>query len=162
MSPRSPACRRIALRRSRPAPLRREPRPIKSSRRLRPTLPRSPIGWGRCRGRCLHGDAAERQSKMAAEPGGGRPWPYCRYRPLLAAFAAALLLLSPSSSSSCHHRVPSGEEVGPPREPLRRRGLRGEGSPVSRSRCEGSPGLSPHGCPGPRRAGCPPPFSAGV
>ncbi|NXJ54357.1 LMLN peptidase, partial [Spizaetus tyrannus] len=55
---------------------------------------------------------------MAAEPGGGRPWPYRRYRPLLAAFTVALLLgcgraagLSPASSSSCQHRVPGSEEV---------------------------------------------------
>lgn len=136
-----------------PSPLG-EPRPIRSARRLRPTLsraPRSPIGGDRYRRRCLHGDAAEGQSKMAAEPGGGCPWSYRRYRPLLAAFTAALLLgcgraaaLSPFSSSSCHHRVPSGKEVGPPRGLLRRRrGARDP--PFPAPVMGGSVGLSPHG-----------------
>lgn len=87
--------------------------------------PRSPIGGGHRNRRCLHGDAA--QGKMAAEPGGGRLWAGRRNRPPLAALAAVLLLgcgryaalspSSPSTLSSCHHRVPSGEEVG------KRRGL---------------------------------------
>uniref|UniRef100_A0A8C6IRZ9 Leishmanolysin-like peptidase n=1 Tax=Melopsittacus undulatus TaxID=13146 RepID=A0A8C6IRZ9_MELUD len=98
---------------------------MRSARRLRPTFsraPRSPIGGDRYHRRCLHGDAAEGQLKMAAEPGDGRFGPRRCCRQLLAAVTAALLLLpllgcgsvaafSPFSSSFCHHRVPSGEEV---------------------------------------------------
>uniref|UniRef100_A0A8B9J2Y4 Leishmanolysin-like peptidase n=1 Tax=Amazona collaria TaxID=241587 RepID=A0A8B9J2Y4_9PSIT len=108
-----------------PAPPLRELLPIRSARRLRSTFsraPRSPIGGDHYHWRCLHGDAAEGQPKMAAEPGDGHLGPCRSCRPLLAALTAAVLLLpllgcgrvatlSPSSSSSCHHRVPSGEEV---------------------------------------------------
>lgn len=107
-----------------PPPLGK-PHPIRIACRLSPAPSRplrSLIGCQHLHGSCLHGDAVERQPKMAAEPGGG-----CRgflARPLLAALAAlaaALLLgcgraagLSPSfSSSSCRHRVPGGGEVRP-------------------------------------------------